>query len=114
MSSKDLVEAVNAVLIEAWDPIGTQQMNVDSPRDEYASYVSGILDLLAAGADDDRIARHLGELEVRHMAVGPMPIGRRLAVAARLRAAVRERESGAWPVIDGRLTRAPVRRRVRH
>ena len=41
------------VLLHDWDPIGVQ--NVPEAHDEYDSYVSGIYQLLASGASDERI-----------------------------------------------------------
>ena len=65
-------------------------MNPEWPRDEYESYVGGIVGVVQRGGSDSAIAEHLAALEMDSMGVGPSPLERRLDVARRVRAAIRE------------------------
>jgi CRISPR/Cas system CMR-associated protein Cmr5 small subunit len=55
---RELYKRIDEVLIYVWDPVG---VNAGS-RDEYLSYVHGVLSLVKSGADKDAIAEHLGTL----------------------------------------------------
>jgi hypothetical protein len=48
---------ISRVLWEVWDPIGVKPLG--GPRDEYASYVNGVYELVVSGADDELLAEHL-------------------------------------------------------
>ena len=63
---KRLMESVNTVLFEHWDPIGINRSDSPWPRDEYESYVGSIISLVRQGASDDAIAEHLGSLNRPH------------------------------------------------
>lgn len=78
---------LSAALREYWDPIGRGQMP-DLPDDEYEAYAPGVLQLLAAGADDDAIAEHLHGLETRSMGLGPSSPLRLLHTVRQLREAL--------------------------
>lgn len=60
-SYKKPVSAVDRILWEEWDPIGVNDM--PAAREEYSSYVPGIVRLLRDGADEAQIARHLQTIE---------------------------------------------------
>jgi hypothetical protein len=57
--------AVRKVLMELWDPIGVK----DEPcaRDEYDSYVPGLVVLLFRNATDETIADYLRTIQTEHM-----------------------------------------------
>ena len=61
MKRKELWEAVKEVLFQEWDPIGINSNPACS--DEYDSYVSTIVRLLQAEADEYKIAEHLRNLQ---------------------------------------------------
>lgn len=83
-----LLEAVNRVLYERWDPLGIHLVE-DAPADEYEGYAAGVLDLVLRRSSDEAVAEHLGRIEDRWMGLRPMPLARRVAIAAEIRAAVR-------------------------
>jgi len=56
---------IHEVLIREWDPIGVGKM--PQTQDEYDSYIPVIYRLLAEGADDNSIARHLESIETDAM-----------------------------------------------
>ena len=60
-----LRDAIGAVLLRDWDPIGIN----DEPNaaDEYESYVAGVQGLVVSGASVHEIAQHLGMLEENQM-----------------------------------------------
>lgn len=57
---RTLIDQVDSVLWEVWDPIGIN----DAPgaRDEYTSYAPGLAQLLRSGASDAEIERHLATI----------------------------------------------------
>jgi hypothetical protein len=61
MKRKELWEAVKEILFREWDPIGINSNPLCSG--EYDSYVSKIVQLLQAGADEYKIAEHLRNLQ---------------------------------------------------
>ena len=71
------------VLLHDWDPIGVR--NAPQAQDEYDSYVSGIHQLLASGASEERIVEHLWRIETVNMGLRPTDRSRVLRVARRLR-----------------------------
>ena len=87
---KRFVDSVNTVLLEHWDPIGVRSTDPSWPRDEYESYVGGIIGVVQRGGSDHAIAEHLAALESGNMGVGPTPLEHRLDVARRVRAVIRE------------------------
>src|SRR5689334_16610819 len=74
-SARSVKREISRVLWDVWDPIGVKQLG--GPRDEYEDYVNDVYELLASGASDEAIARHLHHIvtdtmgmdsaEVRHM-----------------------------------------------
>ncbi len=46
---------INEILYEDWAPIGVAGL----PHDEYESYVSGVISLLASGANESEVAGYL-------------------------------------------------------
>lgn len=62
---KDVFRSCNEVLHYIWDPIGV----AGSPhaRDEYESYVPGVVSLLFADANATSIAKHLTQITIDSM-----------------------------------------------
>jgi hypothetical protein len=60
--AREIQEAIRQVLLHDWDPIGI----ADEPgaQDEYDSYVGGVYRLLASGASEAEIDRHLQRIVV--------------------------------------------------
>ena len=65
---KDVFRYCNEVLHYVWDPIGV----AGSPhaRDEYDSYVPGVVSLLFSGASASEIAKHLTQITTESMGLG--------------------------------------------
>jgi hypothetical protein len=61
MRGKEIWQAVKEILFREWDPIGINSNPALS--DEYDSYVSSIVRLLQAEADEYKIAGHLSNLQ---------------------------------------------------
>lgn len=78
---KRVFAEVDAILLEDWDPIGIN----DEPeaRDEYTTYVPGIINLLIADRSRKKLSAYLEELESDWMGVR-VPSERRVAVAKKL------------------------------
>jgi len=57
---KQLLQAVREVLFREWDPIGVNQY--EQCLDEYDGYAPTLCRYLREGADEHRIAAHLGRL----------------------------------------------------
>jgi hypothetical protein len=72
------MQAIRAILIADWDPIG-----LGGPPDEYDHYIAGIYRLLESGADVVKLAGHLGKLERISMGLRERPEHNR-GVAERL------------------------------
>lgn len=58
--ASQLYPVVSEILFREWDPIGVN--SYESARDEYDSYVAGIIRLLLRGADEDKLASELSYL----------------------------------------------------
>jgi N-acyl-D-aspartate/D-glutamate deacylase len=73
---------IRKFLLHEWDPIGV----LESPEawDEYDSYIDGIYQLLASGADVRAVAEHLLRIENVQMDLWFRDIGALLPVAERL------------------------------
>jgi hypothetical protein len=81
--------------VRALGPLGVGH-DADPPRDEYEGYAAGVLALvLAHGQRRTWWSEHLARLEDRWMGLAPSPLGRRLAVAAAVREAVRDARGAA-------------------
>ena len=76
-----LVAEVDRILWEEWDPIGVNE--IPEARDEYSSYVPGVVRLVQNGADEAQIARHLQTIEEVSITVGVYD-DRRRRVASKL------------------------------
>jgi hypothetical protein len=85
-SFKRVSRAVNSILFEHWDPLGIRA--AEGPEDEYVSYVPQLIGRVQRGASDAELADYLAEVESRQMGLSDLPSGRRIEVAARIRAAV--------------------------
>lgn len=79
-----LIEAVDSVLWEVWDPIGVN--DVPEARDEYASYAPGVARLLRSGASDAEIRSHLATIVAERMELPPRDLERERRTLAALRA----------------------------
>jgi hypothetical protein len=88
-SFKHVSRAVNRILFEHWDPLGVRE--AEGPEDEYLSYVPQLIGRVQQGASDAELAGYLAEVESRQMGLSVLPPSQRMAVAARVRAAVMER-----------------------
>ncbi|MDQ2798190.1 MAG: hypothetical protein M3Y13_00925 [Armatimonadota bacterium] len=60
---------IGLVLLVDWDPIGV--FGHPSTIHEYDSYIPGVFDLLASGANDKAVARHLYEIQSGAMKSAP-------------------------------------------
>ncbi len=84
----DLIAAVEGVLFDVWDPMGVRAEDPHWPRDEYAGYAAGVLELLLNHASDDVVAEHLAAIESEWMGLQPSPLAHRSSVARAARTAV--------------------------
>lgn len=64
-SSRETQAAIGRVLLTRRDPIGVA--DVPEASDEYDAYVGPVYHLLAAGASDEAIARHLIQVETTEL-----------------------------------------------
>jgi hypothetical protein len=60
MPKSNLLQAVRDILFRDWDPIGVNGNN--RLQHEYDTYAPSICRLLAEGADESRLVRHLSGL----------------------------------------------------
>jgi hypothetical protein len=58
-------EAIHAVLIDEWDPIGVG--DIPEAQDEYDSYIPAIYRLLTEESDFATIASHLDRIQIHAM-----------------------------------------------
>lgn len=65
----ELRRRVDEVLYYVWDPIGVT--NIPSPRGEYKSYVSKVLELVEQNADIKPISEHLAWIISIRMGLSP-------------------------------------------
>jgi hypothetical protein len=61
-TDREMYRRIDEVLFYIWDPIGVDAFVGAPTRDEYRSYVLGLLSLVKSGADKDAIAEHLGTI----------------------------------------------------
>jgi len=87
MKREALWQAVKEVLFREWDPIGVNSNPACS--DEYDSYVSAIVRLLQAEADEYKIAEHLRNLERVSMGLSSANEERDHQIARRLISLIR-------------------------
>ena len=60
--SKEATErAIERVLLDQWDPLGVREQ--PGPHPEYAPFVHDVYSLLARGASDVQLTRHLHRIE---------------------------------------------------
>ena len=81
-------QAIHDVLTAEWDPVGVGDES--AARDEYDSYIPVIYRLLKENAADEKIARHLEQIETEWIGVGTNH-EKRLYIARRLREVVSDR-----------------------
>ena len=62
---QDKIEAIRAVLLESWDPIGI--LDAGGPQDEYDAYIPAILQLVERRVSVAELARHLGDIATNEM-----------------------------------------------
>jgi hypothetical protein len=82
-SFREQTRAVNAVLLEHWDPIGVRAM--DGPDSEYINYVPQLIGLALRDAPDLELAEFLGDVESGAMGLSISPLAKRLDVASRIK-----------------------------
>ena len=58
---KELLKQIRSILLWKWDPIGIN--DVPEAHDEYDSYAGGVPRLLASGASEHQLIKHLHQLE---------------------------------------------------
>lgn len=61
----DAERQIGQVLLEQWDPLGVHE--TAGPHEEYTQYVHDVYGLLARGASDVQLARHLHRIEREEM-----------------------------------------------
>jgi hypothetical protein len=62
---EQLKVGIQTILNRDWDPIGVG--HVPECVDEYDSYISGIVQLFAAGCGDTKLEQHLRQIESTNM-----------------------------------------------
>jgi hypothetical protein len=72
--------AIAHILRLDWNPIGVAGL----PADEYDGYVGGVYRLLASGADANRVAAHLAQLERVSMGLAERQTADLLPIARKL------------------------------
>jgi hypothetical protein len=86
-----LREAIGRVLECDWDPVGVHE-SASERWDEYQSYVSGVLRLVAGDASEEKIVDHLAQIERVSMALSLGNEERRTVAARKLRGLVADAE----------------------
>lgn len=81
-----LIDAVDRVLWEVWDPIGVN--DCPEARDEYSGYAPVVARMLHDGATDAEIGRHLSWMMVERMGMFYVDPHRAARTLAALRALV--------------------------
>jgi hypothetical protein len=61
----DAERQIGQVLLEQWDPLGVHDKA--GPHEEYTPYIHDVYGLLARGASDVQLARHLHRIEREEM-----------------------------------------------
>jgi len=72
---------IRTILMEEWDPIGVS--DIPEAADEYDSYLGGIYELIARGADTEEIGSYLRTIEVEQIEL-VIPDSQRIRAAASL------------------------------
>jgi len=68
MKYTKLVEEVNRILTDEWDPIGVVAMGAgEHAYTEYVSYAKGIAKMLREGVPEYRLMKHLVMLRTKHI-----------------------------------------------
>ena len=93
MKASNLLPAVSDILFREWDPIGVN--NNDLCRDEYESYVPGLVSLLLSGADEYKLESWLRRLQSDSMGMSEIDEGLHRRVARRLLGLLADTSSGA-------------------
>ncbi|MFK7759610.1 MAG: hypothetical protein AB8C13_06660 [Phycisphaerales bacterium] len=71
MKRSKLIEQVNRILTEEWDPIGFVDMGAgEHAYTEYTSYAKGVVALLRTDADVHKIAQYLTMVRTKSIELG--------------------------------------------
>jgi hypothetical protein len=79
---REIQDSIRHVLLHDWDPI--EVANEPLAKSEYDSYVGAVYRLLASGASEQEIARHLWKIETEGMELSRgdpsalLPVARKL------------------------------------
>ena len=84
---------VRTALREHWDPIGRGAIP-ELPATEYDGYAPEVVTLLREGADDQRIAEYLRDMERTSMGLTPASLEHLLAVVRAIRSEFEEARRG--------------------
>ena len=88
MKQRALLQLVQEILFQEWDPIGVNDSA--ACKNEYDSYALTICRLLQAGADEYKLIAHLQQLQKVSMGLSVINDERDQQVAERLRSLVRK------------------------
>lgn len=91
--ASDLWQTVSEILFREWDPIGVNCF--EQARDEYDSYVSGLVELLLSAADENEVASYLRFVQSESMGMSGFDEDLHSRVARRLCALVTAVDSDA-------------------
>jgi hypothetical protein len=80
--AREIMQAVAAVLLQDWDPLGVN--HVREAQDEYDGYVGAVYRLIASGATTVQIAEHLRKIEFENMGLWRATVADLLPVAEKL------------------------------
>ncbi len=68
---RDLIEWVDEILLNEWDPIGIQ--DVPQCSDEYSCYATSVAEMVARRIAPELIASHLDNIATQRMGLEPDP-----------------------------------------
>jgi hypothetical protein len=68
--AREIMDAIETILLEDWDPIGVKDERLASARQDYWPYVGGVYRLLASRATELELATHLKRIEAERMGLG--------------------------------------------
>jgi hypothetical protein len=89
----DLLPIVSEILFREWDPIGVNDSELC--RDEYDSYVPGLVDALLSGADEYELASWLRRIQSDSMGMSVIDEELHRRVARRLLGLLADAEPAA-------------------
>jgi hypothetical protein len=93
--ASDLLPVVSEILFREWDPIGVNDNELC--RDEYDSYVPGLVHALLSGADEYKLASWLRRVQSDSMGMSVIDEELHRRVARRLLGLLADAEPGAAP-----------------